>query len=202
MIYINKIIEPLFEQAKNDIVKCSTDPKRNSIQNIIGIIGETIIENVFSIEGFDFKKSDDWWDSEKDGIVNGKKYEVKTQVPFYSENAFSIPLSQFEKLSNVDITYFVEIPLGGYIFNPEFYRDLSISKKIIFIHSYSFKDKLWLLEQDPDKRRILYKPKSEDTIKYAFQSDIIYDTLCSLTSKLSYFNSDFLKNRQRKYLDL
>ena len=54
------------------------------------------------------------YDSEKDMTTeDGTKVEVKTQVPWYTENAFTLDRAKkinFDKCMNVDRLVFVEIP--------------------------------------------------------------------------------------------
>lgn len=78
--------------------------------NELGLMGEKIIINYLSEEGHIVKHSVDKYDSEKDLIVEGKKVEVKTQVPFLLENSFTFKPDQLRKCRNVDVLYFVSVP--------------------------------------------------------------------------------------------
>jgi len=76
-------------------------------QHDLGVVGEKIIANEL---GGDIKFSIDKYDNKKDLVVNGKTVEVKTQVPFILENAFSIKLNQLHKCRAVDELYFIAVP--------------------------------------------------------------------------------------------
>ena len=78
--------------------------------NELGLMGEKIIINYLSEKGHIVNHSVDKYDSEKDLIVEGKKVEVKTQVPFLLENSFTFKPDQLRKCRNVDVLYFVSVP--------------------------------------------------------------------------------------------
>lgn len=78
--------------------------------NELGLMGEKIIINYLSEEGHVVKHSVDKYDNEKDLVVGNKKVEVKTQVPFILENAFTFKPDQLRKCRNVDLLYFVSVP--------------------------------------------------------------------------------------------
>jgi hypothetical protein len=71
-----------------------------------GELGEQIVEEHFKHA----ERSDDWYDSEKDGTIKDKTYEVKTFRLNNRDQGFWVESSQFRKLDNVDILYFVKIP--------------------------------------------------------------------------------------------
>lgn len=81
-----------------------------SPQAKMGRAGETIVLNWFSSNGVKFKASVDQYDSQKDILVEEKKIEVKTQVPFVFKNAFSFRDNQLRKCLNADFVYFVSVP--------------------------------------------------------------------------------------------
>lgn len=84
--------------------------KQDEKINELGLMGEKIIGNYLNEQGYTVKHSVDKYDSEKDLIVDNKKVEVKTQVPFISENAFSFKPDQLRKCRNVDVLYFISVP--------------------------------------------------------------------------------------------
>lgn len=71
-----------------------------------GEIGEQLIEEQFPKA----ERTDDWFDSTKDGTIREKTYEVKTFRLNNKDQGFWVDSSQFRKLDNVDILYFVKIP--------------------------------------------------------------------------------------------
>lgn len=82
----------------------------NSNQAMMGRAGETIVLNWFSSNGIVVKASVDQYDSQKDMIVEGKKIEVKTQVPFVIKDAFTFKDNQLRKCLQADYVYFVSVP--------------------------------------------------------------------------------------------
>ena len=101
---------------------------KEEMMNELGLAGEKIVINMLSDAGHKVKSSIDKFDSEKDLLVNGKKVEVKTQVPFVMQNAFTFKPNQLPKCRSVDVVYFVCVPpikhkdkWGGWIFevNPQ-----------------------------------------------------------------------------------
>ncbi len=71
-----------------------------------GEIGEQLIEEQFPKA----ERTDDWFDSTKDGTIKEKTYEVKTLRVNNKDQGFWIESDQFRKLDGVDILYFVKIP--------------------------------------------------------------------------------------------
>ena len=99
---------------------------KEEMMNELGLAGEKIIINMLSEEGCKIKSSVDKFDSEKDLLVNDKKVEVKTQVPFIMQNAFTFKPNQLNKCRSVDVLYFVSVPAprhsdkwAGWIFRAE-----------------------------------------------------------------------------------
>ena len=72
----------------------------------VGDIGEQLVEEFFPKA----ERTDDWFDSEKDGTIKEKTYEVKTFRLNNRDQGFWVDSSQFTKLDNVDILYFIKIP--------------------------------------------------------------------------------------------
>jgi hypothetical protein len=77
---------------------------------MLGNYGERIVGEVLRSIGYDVVYSDDPYDRNKDMTVNGSTVEIKTQVPFYSEKAFSINAKQLRKCNSVDYVVFVAVP--------------------------------------------------------------------------------------------
>lgn len=85
-------------------------PSRDSSIERLGKAGETIVINHFTKKGLLVESSVDQFDSQKDMLVNGKKVEVKTQVPFVSKDSFSFKKNQLKKCLNADYVVFVSVP--------------------------------------------------------------------------------------------
>ena len=100
---------------------------KEELMNELGLAGEKIVINMLSDEGSRIKTSVDKYDSEKDLLVDGQyKVEVKTQVPFVMQNAFTFKPNQLRKCRSVDVLYFVSVPpprhadkWAGWIFRAE-----------------------------------------------------------------------------------
>ena len=73
-----------------------------------GDLGEQLIAEHFK----DAERTEDWFDDKKDGMrtLINKSYEVKTLRLNDRDQGFWIDKSQFAKLDNVDILYFIKIP--------------------------------------------------------------------------------------------
>lgn len=80
---------------------------------MLGNIGEKLIRYLAQEEGCEVREYPSLYDSEKDLTINGKTCEVKTQVPFFVEDAFTVKKNQIRKCKNVDILLFVESPNKG-----------------------------------------------------------------------------------------
>jgi len=79
----------------------------------LGALGEDIVEDILKEEGFNVIRSEDKYDSEKDFLVQGCKVEVKTVVPWFTENALTIDARHFPKCFNADYVVFVCVPSKG-----------------------------------------------------------------------------------------
>jgi hypothetical protein len=79
---------------------------------ILGKTGEKIVSNFFSKSGKIVEQAINNFDSTKDMVVDGKKIEVKTQVPFVLKSSFTFRKNQLRKCLNADQVVFVSIPNG------------------------------------------------------------------------------------------
>ena len=72
----------------------------------LGMLGENIIrDNVQNAT-----KTEDWYDSEKDGTVGMETYEVKTARLNNKHQGLFVNETQYNKIDNVDINYYVRVP--------------------------------------------------------------------------------------------
>ena len=78
--------------------------------NQLGMAGEKLVSSFFRSLGHTVEESLSTYDSVKDMIVDGETCEVKTQMPFYTENSFTMKKNQLTKCRNVDKLIFVEAP--------------------------------------------------------------------------------------------
>jgi|SanBayMetagenome_1026888.scaffolds.fasta_scaffold21017_3 hypothetical protein len=83
---------------------------RDNNMTMLGRAGETVVLNWFNRQGISCKVSVDQYDSQKDMIAEGKKIEVKTQVPFVFKDAFTFKENQLRKCLTSDYVYFVSVP--------------------------------------------------------------------------------------------
>lgn len=97
------------DPTKTDLMQRTDDEKRG----YQGKTGETIIANYYIERGKKVLFSFDQHDEKKDLTIEGFSIEVKTMVPYFSEDAFSFRVSQLDKCKNVDIVYFVSVPADG-----------------------------------------------------------------------------------------
>jgi len=79
----------------------------------MGQIGEIIIRTLLESVGR-LVVIGDWWDLEKDFLIDGKRVEVKTQVPWVKEGAFTFKDDQSWKVMKADEVYFVAVPNKKY----------------------------------------------------------------------------------------
>jgi hypothetical protein len=76
----------------------------------LGRMGEICVGNWASSEGKTVIHSIDPYDIHKDLMINYLTVEVKTQIPYINERAFSIRPNQLRKCREVNELYFVALP--------------------------------------------------------------------------------------------
>jgi hypothetical protein len=78
-------------------------------RHIIGSIGETAVERLLFAT-----RSEDWYDSKKDGIIGHMTYEVKTFRLNGKTKGFWLgenkSLTMWNKVDNVDMLFFIKVP--------------------------------------------------------------------------------------------
>lgn len=79
---------------------------RNRDVVTIGNIGEEVVSELLTGS----VRTDNWYDSKKDGSYNGLTYEVKTFRLNYKTQSFWVDDSQWNKADNVDMLFFVRVP--------------------------------------------------------------------------------------------
>lgn len=77
---------------------------------ILGKTGEKIVSNYYSKQGKIVEQAINNFDSTKDMLIDGKKIEVKTQVPFVIKSSFTFKEKQLTKCLNADTVVFVSVP--------------------------------------------------------------------------------------------
>jgi broad specificity polyphosphatase/5'/3'-nucleotidase SurE len=91
-------------------------------------------------------------------LVDGKKIEVKTQVPFIIKDAFSILQKQLNKCLKADAVYFVSVPNT----KKEHYSD----GKVYRIESNKIK---YQFHKTKDGRQMILIPIRQPDMKEVFQ---------------------------------
>jgi hypothetical protein len=91
----------------------------------LGNIGESLVFSSLRKRHESVVVSENKFDSEKDGTVDGLTVEVKTQVPIKIYKAFCIGSDQVVKCLNADRLFFVKIAKGNLI---EIYESLKPRK--------------------------------------------------------------------------
>lgn len=81
---------------------------------LLGMIGERIVAQALRKQGCVVEESLNFFDMDKDMLVDGKPCEVKTQVPFMIEDSFGVSPSQLPKIMKCHRVYFVTVPLNRY----------------------------------------------------------------------------------------
>jgi len=87
---------------------------KEQMADALGIVGEKLVANYFTKNGFNVEISPFKYDSQKDMTINGIKVEVKTQAPFIKFNSFTIRPNQLQKCKTVDCLIFVIAPHPKY----------------------------------------------------------------------------------------
>ena len=95
----------------SDSVKRYKKNPPSSQKILLGVMGERIVASILRKEGRIVEESLNVFDEEKDMLVDGKKVEVKTQVPYMMEDSFAVPLKQVYKIMKCHKVYFVSVPM-------------------------------------------------------------------------------------------
>lgn len=77
-----------------------------------GVIGENLVFEYLNSHR-KVEKTENWFDSEKDGTVDGKTYEVKCIFPWYAKDAFPLCPTQVKKVMEADEVYIVQVPAAN-----------------------------------------------------------------------------------------
>jgi hypothetical protein len=140
-----------------------------------GKIGEDAIA-----EFFGFKKTNNWYDPEKDGSAEctGVDYEVKTFRLNFKTQGFWIDQSQYNKVDNVDALFFVRIPeseselaqvyLATNHKDPKSYR-IASRRDGTKVRCYQLTKCLPLFKIDAERSRILYENSVKNSIHGRFK---------------------------------
>ena len=87
----------------------TVDPRTKKLYlREMGEIGERYVSTYFSSA----VRSTDWFDDQKDGVIDGAdlSYEVKAQRYNMAYRGFIIPPEQYAKVDAVDLLFFVRVP--------------------------------------------------------------------------------------------
>ena len=100
-------------------------------KQMLGKLGESLVMKYFVEKNCKVIPSVDQFDKEKDLIVDNEKFEIKTQVLWKQENAFTVERSQLTKCRNVSRLIWIEVPTPFSSENTPLYilEDLPIEKR-------------------------------------------------------------------------
>lgn len=127
---------------------------RSTSMSQLGRAGEVVFGNYMSQQGKVVEYSINQYDSNKDMKIDGKSYEIKTQVPFVLEDAFTVKENQLRKLKTADYTVFISVP------NKE--RSHWSSGKVYMIESNKI-EKVIRRRKTRDGRQMILLPINEMT---------------------------------------
>ena len=102
------------EEEANEAIRRSrfeiNDQSREAKNSILGAFGEAMAVKLYQLLGKTAVLSSDYYDSEKDLEVEGRKVEVKTQVPNIYQNIFTFRPNQRKKIASCDELLLIAIP--------------------------------------------------------------------------------------------
>lgn len=126
---------------------------------LLGLLGERIVAKVLRDANYKVEESLNVFDPNKDMLVNGKKVEVKCQVPYLIQDAFAVSPSQIRKLLSCKYVFWVSVPpktinddRGGWVYA----MDTSMNVKY-----YSAKTK--------KGRELIYFPRNQPAMKVIYK---------------------------------
>lgn len=142
----------------------------------LGQLGEKIVANWLSKQGKSIEFTIDPYDRQKDFLADGRKVEVKTQVPFISKKSFTFKTNQFFKCRTVDDLYVVAIQANLHA--------CDWANKIYHITPKSFLYEEYVIQSD--RRKMILIPVNQPAV--TFVADIRPEDLKEL---LKYTNTDY-----------
>jgi len=134
----------------------------NQKKYMLGSYGERLLSEILRQDGYTVDLSMNPFDSKKDFTVNGATVEVKTQVPFYSERAFSIGESQYRKCTTVDYVAFIAVPVKSTTFTSKYDGNIYVaeSKNIRWKRRSTYDGRMmYLADIDQDAMRLCHTIK-------------------------------------------
>lgn len=81
---------------------------------VLGWFGERKVATHYTNKGWLVEEKESFFDKEKDFIINGLKYEIKTHVAFYKYDSYTIEVQQRPKCYSVDRLIFINVPSERY----------------------------------------------------------------------------------------
>ena len=141
----------------------------------LGSKGEHLVKDFFLSQGCNVIMSDDPFDKEKDMLVDGKKVEVKTEVPYYKEWAFTINSkhkNQLKKCLTVDRLIFVVLPT------------YSMKKEITILEAYEPKKRYYFNRTFGQRYMHCFPLNDTNFLHKITNSDIVEEMLSLNPSKV------------------
>ena len=140
----------------------------------LGNYGEILLSEILRSQGYDVKLSLDAFDKVKDMTVNGATVEVKTQVPWYVQKAFTIQPNQYLKCANADFVVFIAVPSLGLtdIANREYDGNIyTVEPKKVKWRTFQTRHgrQMFLLNIKQEGVTLCHKITDKETLKQLFQ---------------------------------
>ena len=135
---------------------------------VMGDLGEKFVINWLSSKGHRVETSIDKFDREKDltvyknGVNEGLIIEVKTQVPFIKENAFTFKPNQLKKIQGCDCLFLITAAAPRHKYKHE-NRMFQVNPQRLVIRKYKTSDGRLMLLADMDQPAVTFiKELSDD----------------------------------------
>lgn len=139
----------------------------NQKKYMLGSYGERILSEILRRDGYTVHLSMNPFDNKKDFTVNGASVEVKTQVPFFSERAFSIGENQYRKCTTVDYVAFIAVPVKNNSFTSRYDGNIYVaeSKSIVWKRRRTYDGRMmYLAHMDQPAMRLCHTIKDREIL--------------------------------------
>ena len=144
---------------------------------LLGLLGERIVAKVLRDSGYSVEESLNVFDTTKDMLVNGKKVEVKCQVPYLIHDAFAVSPNQLKKLLSCRYVFWVSVP-------PKKINDPNSGWVYAMDTAVNVK---YQTARNRNGREVVYFPRTQEAMKVIYK---IKDT--SLLNHLTELSSSYL----------
>lgn len=146
-----------------------SESEKKETQEEIGRTGEEIVAELLGIVLSTYK-----YDSEKDGLQDGKPVEIKTTTRNRIMDEYHFGANQLEKMRGVEYLYIVDIPLYS---DPQIIRVYRCTKNAKLITNKRFLDGTW--------KEVVAIPRTRLELVGVVKDDPRIKRLIDLATKLS-----------------